>query len=61
MSPREINFPLPLELDGNLSKRLDTAHTPVGVRIRDAKLVFDVLLSEEHLEPDCHFAFLNVL
>jgi hypothetical protein len=34
--------------------------SPVGVRIRDAKLVFDVLLSEEHLEPDCHFAFLNV-
>jgi hypothetical protein len=33
---------------------------PVGVRIRDAILVFNVLLSEEHLEPNCHFAFLNV-
>jgi hypothetical protein len=33
---------------------------PVGVRIRDAKLGFNVLLSEEHLDPDCHFAFLNV-
>ena len=31
----------------------------MGVRIRDAKLVFNVLLSEEHLEPDFHhFAFI---
>ena len=33
---------------------------PVGVRIRDAILVFNVLLSEGHLEPNCHFAFLNI-
>ncbi len=33
---------------------------PVGVRIRYAILVFNVLLSEGHLEPDYHFAFLNV-
>ncbi len=34
--------------------------SPAGVRIRDAILVFNVLLSEEHLEPNRHFAFLNL-
>jgi hypothetical protein len=34
--------------------------TPVGVRIRDGILVFNVLLSEGHLEPNCQFAFFNV-
>jgi len=29
----------------------------VGVRIYHAILVFNVLLSEGHLESDCHFAF----
>jgi hypothetical protein len=35
-------------------------YTPVGVRIRDGILVSNVLLSEGHLEPNCHFTFLNV-
>jgi hypothetical protein len=34
--------------------------TPVGVRIRDGIMVFNVLLSKGHLEPNCHFTFLNV-
>jgi hypothetical protein len=29
-------------------------------RIRDAILVFNVLWLEGHLEPNCHFAFLNI-
>ena len=33
---------------------------PVGVWIRDAILVFNVLWLEQHLEPNCHFIFLNV-
>ena len=33
---------------------------PVGVRIRDAILVFNILWLEGYLEPNCHFAFLNV-
>jgi len=33
---------------------------PVVVRIRDAKLRFNVLWLEGHLESNCHFAFLNV-
>jgi hypothetical protein len=33
---------------------------PVVVRIRDAILVFNVLWLDEHLEPNCHFVFLNV-
>jgi hypothetical protein len=33
---------------------------PMVVRIRDAKLRFNVLWLEEHLEPNCHFAYLNV-
>jgi hypothetical protein len=40
---------------------LISSHTPpVGVRIRDAILVFNVLWLEGHLEPNCHFDFLNV-
>ena len=31
--------------------------SPVGVRIRDAILVFNVLWVEGHLEPHWHFAF----
>jgi hypothetical protein len=42
----------------NQGDRKPKERTPVGVRIRDAKLVFNVLLSEEHLEPDFHFAFI---
>jgi hypothetical protein len=33
---------------------------PVGVKIRDAILVFNVLYLEGHLEPNCHFTFLNI-
>jgi hypothetical protein len=33
---------------------------PVGVRICDAVLVFNVLWPEGHLEPNCHFAFLDI-
>jgi hypothetical protein len=32
----------------------------VGVRIRNAILVLNILFSERNLEPDCHFAFLNI-
>jgi len=32
----------------------------VGVRIRDAILVFNVPWLKGHLEADYHFAFLNV-
>ena len=32
---------------------------PVGIRIRDAILVFNVPQLEGHLEPDYHFAFLE--
>jgi len=32
---------------------------PVVVRIRDTILGFVVLWLEGHLEPNCHFAFLN--
>jgi hypothetical protein len=42
----------------NQGDRKPKERTPVGVRIRDAKLLFNVLLSEEHLEPDFHFAFI---
>jgi hypothetical protein len=33
---------------------------PVGVRIRHAILVFNILYLEGHLEPNYYFAFLNV-
>jgi hypothetical protein len=33
---------------------------PVGVRICDPILVFNVLWLEGHLEPNYHFAFLNI-
>jgi hypothetical protein len=33
---------------------------PVGVRIHDAILIFNVPWLERHLEPDCNFALLNV-
>jgi hypothetical protein len=34
---------------------------PVGVRIHDAILVFNILWLEGHLEPNCHFVCLNIL
>jgi hypothetical protein len=40
---------------------LKMGSTPMVVRIRDVILVFNVLWLEGHLEPSCHFAFLNIL
>jgi hypothetical protein len=59
---RELREPGPASgacIIASSSKAFETG-PPVVVRIRDAILVFNVLWPEGHLEPNCHFAFLNV-
>jgi hypothetical protein len=36
------------------------AIAPVVIKICDVILAFNVLQLEEHSEPNCHFAFVNV-
>jgi len=52
-----------LQLDQRSYQRNSSAEWILSLvvgRICGAKLRFNVLLSERHLKPNCHFAFLNV-